>query len=698
MSWDNGGYAQFSLTNGNFMQFILLLMLAMLTTSAPAAAENPSQEAILEELRADRQKWEAFSSKERMEHEATTAKTNAMPPAVRDAYKWCNDREESGSVPWVENPPPRRCPLPPGARGIPNETFYTGLKGISLNIRMQPGPYEYPLDRALLEAVLGRQIKRDLLPYVEQDQQCNLPPLHIVKPEPDANNLRAAAPPVSDRDDTISVVADVSFNRESSPPSATIHVAQYRWRADCRSLSPHKAKTLHLPLNLPRAQVEAQLRYFAQRLELGTGGYRPAGMEYTPLPEDRRMWPMLRVVCAPEKDLFETSYMAVATPHLNADFRRLQNPDENPVQVFGETAYYRLKPAPPGGVAIPACVLKDRTIGIDPVGLSYTVILTEKTATQERRFDIAIKPRGQPEGAPVKFDEAMLGRSLDIRTASGDALEFCWRHYGFKVCVPAPRVDGRIPDAFELPAAWSEYVEGMTAKARAGDADAQAFMCRHAAFSQNSFGYYGRQGVCLRSAERGINYCRLLSKADGMIGDLDMMMREIGIRDLWFKDKQMEPVYWCLGAAQAGDSFAQFKVGDIYRSTGHRDPGYYKDSMRWLRAAADQGEAGGLAQYAQLLTADPSDKTGIDADFPTSFALSLKAAEQGNGNGMWSTAYNYLKGMGTPVNYEESYFWYSLIGYGYAEPAWHLTAEQVARVQKRVQEWQPVLPEKKTRP
>ncbi len=233
----------------------------------------------------------------------------------------------------------------------------------------------------------------------------------------------------------------------------------------------------------------------------------------------------------------------------------------------------------------------------------------------------------------------------------------------------------------------------MLKKARDGDATAQAYACRAAEAANDYFGLYGNQGVCLRGAERGINYCHLLSKADSYIGDLDLLMREYTKQRVTFKDKDMEPIYWCLGAAKAGDAHAQYTVGKIYKWTRTSELPYLEESARWLRAAAEQGLPEAQSEYAGVLSDDRyHDNAGTPLDLAAAFDLSMKAAQQGDGVGIGRVAYAYLKGWGTPVNYAEAYFWASLWGYGFVEPAWHLTAEEVTAIQARVEAWQPVLP------
>jgi len=85
--------------------------------------------------------------------------------------------------------------------------------------------------------------------------------------------------------------------------------------------------------------------------------------------------------------------------------------------------------------------------------------------------------------------------------------------------------------------------------------------------------------------------------------------------------------------AQAGDTEAQFVLGDMYRN-GRGVKQDFKEAVKWFRKASEQGYA--EAQYDLGLMYYLG--RGVERDFQESETWMRKAAEQGNAD-----AQNFLK-------------------------------------------------------
>jgi TPR repeat protein len=112
-----------------------------------------------------------------------------------------------------------------------------------------------------------------------------------------------------------------------------------------------------------------------------------------------------------------------------------------------------------------------------------------------------------------------------------------------------------------------------------------------------------------------------------------------------------------LALAQQGDSNAQLNLGNYY-ATPHNAAPDMEEAAKWYRKAADQGNAEAQYRLGDL----------------------------------------YYNGKGEVAqSYEEAYFWFALSSKAgnknfvgdRDETANHLTPEQLAAVQKRVDEWAP---------
>ncbi|MBF0401080.1 MAG: sel1 repeat family protein [Magnetococcales bacterium] len=122
----------------------------------------------------------------------------------------------------------------------------------------------------------------------------------------------------------------------------------------------------------------------------------------------------------------------------------------------------------------------------------------------------------------------------------------------------------------------------------------------------------------------------------------------------------MEPtVEEVMQSAEAGDSESQFRLGLMY-DRGIGIPQDYLEASKWYRKVAEQGNA-----WGQIF-------------------LSLM----------------YEFGKGLPQDYMQAYLWMSLAAIQGVEDAMvesarladHLTAAQLAQVEKMVQQWRPTLP------
>jgi TPR repeat protein len=144
-----------------------------------------------------------------------------------------------------------------------------------------------------------------------------------------------------------------------------------------------------------------------------------------------------------------------------------------------------------------------------------------------------------------------------------------------------------------------------------------------------------------------------------------------------------------------GDAAAQTYLGFLY---GDSAPGLrnYEESLRWYRAAAEQGQLN-----AQVILAGTYEfgQRGVQVDHKEAAKWCRMAAEHGNPASMYLLGGHYAEGSGVPQDYIEAHMWFNLaVANGYPSPdavkerdsvARQMTREQLAEAQRRAREWKP---------
>jgi len=154
-----------------------------------------------------------------------------------------------------------------------------------------------------------------------------------------------------------------------------------------------------------------------------------------------------------------------------------------------------------------------------------------------------------------------------------------------------------------------------------------------------------------------------------------------------------------LAKANGGDAAAQVAVGESYAAgTGvARD---YRAAAEWYQKAADKGNLAGQLHLAALYR---DGAEGFERDMAQAAEWYRKAADQGDvgAQGMMGTLYSM--GQGVEQNYAEAYYWLDLAaavkGPKQAQYAnyrqmmgAHITADELAEVQKRAAAWKAAHP------
>jgi TPR repeat protein len=138
--------------------------------------------------------------------------------------------------------------------------------------------------------------------------------------------------------------------------------------------------------------------------------------------------------------------------------------------------------------------------------------------------------------------------------------------------------------------------------------------------------------------------------------------------------------------AESGDVEAQNQLAAACLT---QEPPDFDEAVKWLRMAADQGDAGAQNNLGVLYM----EGDGVKQGFKEAAKLFRKAAEQGIPSAQANLGSCYAGGSGVEQSWEEAYFWWSLAfeeGEGaelLAEAVAHLTPEQKAAADKRIAEW-----------
>ena len=145
-------------------------------------------------------------------------------------------------------------------------------------------------------------------------------------------------------------------------------------------------------------------------------------------------------------------------------------------------------------------------------------------------------------------------------------------------------------------------------------------------------------------------------------------------------------------SAEAGDAYAQFKLGQRY-DEGTGVPQSYRQAMEWFEKAAKQGHVDAQVNLGTLYL------QGEGA--PQSAQMGLfwfdRAAEQGHPLAFVKLGWMYAQGRGVLQDFLQAHKWYNLAaanGYtkaaGYRDAlAKQMTPAQIAEAQKLAREWKP---------
>jgi len=155
-----------------------------------------------------------------------------------------------------------------------------------------------------------------------------------------------------------------------------------------------------------------------------------------------------------------------------------------------------------------------------------------------------------------------------------------------------------------------------------------------------------------------------------------------------------------LAKAKSGDAVAQVAVGESYAA----GTGVTQDcrlAAEWYQKAADKGDVAGQLHLAALYRDGGS---GFERDMAQAAEWYRKAADQGDvsAQGMMGTLYSL--GQGVEQNYAEAYYWLDLAA-GMKGPKQaqyaayrqmmgaHITADELAEVQRRAVAWKAAHPQ-----
>lgn len=114
----------------------------------------------------------------------------------------------------------------------------------------------------------------------------------------------------------------------------------------------------------------------------------------------------------------------------------------------------------------------------------------------------------------------------------------------------------------------------------------------------------------------------------------------------------------CLGSAEQGDVRSQLLLGIIYSGislNGESLPPNYTEAVRWYRAAAEQGNAFAQFRLGEMYL----EGLGVEYDPALSFHWYSLAAEQGEVRAQVQLAYLYGVGEGVSQSQNEAARWYS---------------------------------------
>jgi len=116
-----------------------------------------------------------------------------------------------------------------------------------------------------------------------------------------------------------------------------------------------------------------------------------------------------------------------------------------------------------------------------------------------------------------------------------------------------------------------------------------------------------------------------------------------------------EAAKWLRKAAEQGDASTQSRLGSLYYY-GLGVPQDYEEALRWYRKAAEQGDA--AAQF--MLGTTYYYGQGVPQDHAEAVKWYRKAAEQGHASAQYWLGVAFSKGQGVPQDYAQAVKWIQL--------------------------------------
>ncbi len=153
-----------------------------------------------------------------------------------------------------------------------------------------------------------------------------------------------------------------------------------------------------------------------------------------------------------------------------------------------------------------------------------------------------------------------------------------------------------------------------------------------------------------------------------------------------------EAAKWFRKAAEQGNAFAQYNLGQLYR-TGQGIPQGFSEAARWYRKAAEHGHV--LAQYSLGLMHRMGQ--GVRQDFSEAERWFRKAAEQGHQGAQSNLGVMYGTGTAVSRDYVLAHMWFNLSASSGNKTgrqnrdllAKQMTPQQIAEAQRLAREWKP---------
>lgn len=108
-----------------------------------------------------------------------------------------------------------------------------------------------------------------------------------------------------------------------------------------------------------------------------------------------------------------------------------------------------------------------------------------------------------------------------------------------------------------------------------------------------------------------------------------------------------EAVEWYRKAAEQGNAYAQYNLGNCYYYYCHGVPQDYTEAAKWYRKSAEQGNADAQYMLGELA-----------GNYEDALECYLKAAEQGNADAQYKIGVYYRYGHGVQRNLSEAVKWY----------------------------------------